>query len=156
MMTLNRVDSSGLTKAERECLPRLVGAIERDCPRLVVGGEQFPMPEVLAKFFVAVVRDLSRGKSVVVVPEDETFTTQAAAGVLGMSRQYFVTLLEKGEIPFHKVGSHRRVTFKHLMQFKARRDGGRRKRLDKLFDEVEAAGVYESSSKYTGRGNAGS
>ncbi|TVQ64641.1 MAG: helix-turn-helix domain-containing protein [Balneolaceae bacterium] len=82
------------------------------------------------------------------MPEDETFTTQAAANFLGVSRQYLVDLLESGEIPFHKVGSHRRVYFRDLKEYTDHRDSERRKTLDKLFDEIAKAKKYESD--YTG------
>ena len=85
---------------------------------------------------------MSEKKAIVMVPEDEAFTTQAAANYLGMSRQYFVGLLEKGEIAFHRVGTHRRVTFKDLLAYERRRDQTRRAAMDKLTDEVIKAGLY--------------
>jgi excisionase family DNA binding protein len=82
------------------------------------------------------------------VPEEETFTTQAAANFLGMSRQYLVTLLENGQIPFHRVGSHRRVTFKDLLAYQKTRDAARRQTMRSLFNTVEAADLYDAG--YTG------
>ena len=61
-----------------------------------------------------------------------------------MSRQHLVNLLEHKEIPHHKVGTHRRVTFKDLLAFERRRDKTRREALDKLASEVDAAGLYDS------------
>ncbi len=74
--------------------------------------------------------------------EEETFTTQAAANFLGVSRQFVVNMLEKQEIPFHKVGVHRRVYFKDLLAYRKKRDEQRRRFLNKLFDSVDQAGVY--------------
>jgi len=84
----------------------------------------------------------------VLVPEDETFTTQAAANFLGMSRQHLVDLLEEGHIPYHKVGSHRRIYFYDLRAYSAERDLARRKTMDELFDRVNDSGKYDTS--YTG------
>lgn len=75
--------------------------------------------------------------------EEETFTTQAAANFLGMSRQFLVDLLEKGVIPHHRVGSHRRVYFKDLLEYQRIRDEERRKGLDRLFDQIDRAGLYD-------------
>ena len=84
----------------------------------------------------------------IMMPEDETFTTQAAANFLGVSRQHLVDLLENGVIPYHKVGSHCRVYFRDLKEYAEMRDTGRRQTMDELFDEVTKAGKYESD--YTG------
>jgi excisionase family DNA binding protein len=103
---------------------------------------------VINDFLVRVLDGMMQGKAITLMPEDEAFTTQAAANHLGMSRQYLVKLLEAGEIPFHRVGSHRRVTFKDLRNYAKKRDTGRRQALDSLFDEVHKAGLYDTS--YTG------
>ncbi|EDY84023.1 DNA binding domain, excisionase family protein [Verrucomicrobiia bacterium DG1235] len=79
------------------------------------------------------------------LPENEKFTTQAAANYLGMSRQFLVNLLENGDLPFHKVGSHRRITFKDLIAYEKARDSKRRKSLDALSEQVETAGLYDAS-----------
>lgn len=105
-------------------------------------GNQEEIPDVLFQHFARIVRLMSERKAIVMLPEDEAFTTQAAADYLGMSRQFFVNLLEKGEIPFHRVGTHRRVTFKDLLSYEKQRDSSRRVAMDKLTDEVIKAGLY--------------
>lgn len=107
-------------------------------------GNRVHLPEALFAHFARIVRLMSKKKAVVMVPEDDAFTTQAAANYLGVSRQHLVDLLEKKEIPFHKVGTHRRVTFKDLLLFERRRDKTRREALDKLAADVDSAGLYDS------------
>lgn len=105
-------------------------------------GNQTEIPKVLFQHFARIVRLMSEKKAIVMLPEDEAFTTQAAANYLGMSRQFFVGLLEKGEIPFRRVGTHRRVTFKDLLEYEKKRDRTRREAMDRLTDEVIKAGLY--------------
>ncbi len=105
-------------------------------------GNRAHIPEVLFAYFARIVRLMSEHKAIVMLPEDEAFTTQAAANYLGVSRQFFVGLLEKGEIPFHRVGTHRRVTFKDLLEYEKKRDRTRREAMDRLTDEVIKAGLY--------------
>jgi len=50
--------------------------------------------------------------------------------------------LEKGEIPFHRVGTHRRITFKDLLAYEKKRDKTRRAAMSDLTDEVLKAGLY--------------
>jgi excisionase family DNA binding protein len=111
-------------------------------------GNRTHLPEALFAHFARIVRLMSERKAIVLVPEDEAFTTQAAANYLGVSRQHLVDLLEAKKIPHHKVGSHRRVTFKDLLTYERTRDATRREALDKLAAAAEAAGVYDSD--YTG------
>lgn len=106
-------------------------------------GNRTLLPEALFAHFARIVRLMSEKKAVVFVSEDEAFTTQAAANYLGVSRQHLVDLLERQDIPHHKVGTHRRVTFKDLLTYERRRDKTRREALDKLAAEVDAAGLYD-------------
>jgi len=59
-------------------------------------------------------------------------TTQEAANLLNVSRPYLVNLLESKQIPFHKVGRHRRIRFEDLMNYKNQIDGDRMQALDEL------------------------
>ena len=111
-------------------------------------GNRTHLPEALFAHFARIVRLMSEKKAIVMVPEDEAFTTQAAANYLGVSRQHLVDLLEQKEIPHHKVGTHRRVTFKDLLTYERKRDTTRRAALDQLAAAAENAGLYDSD--YTG------
>jgi excisionase family DNA binding protein len=145
-MNTNRVDASLLTEKERNSLPQLLAMTQRDhhpCLKSKDGAEII-LPEPIFQVLVKVIEHMRSGKAIVILPEEETFTTQAGANFLGMSRQHFVTLLESGGIPFHRVGSHRRVNLKDLRDYAKKRDVVRRKRLGGLFNKVKEAGLYES------------
>ncbi len=107
-------------------------------------GNRTHLPEVLFAHFARIVRLMSEKKAIVLVPEDEAFTTQAAANYLGVSRQHLVDLLDNKQIPHHKVGTHRRVTFKDLLTYERARDKTRREALDQIAAQAEAAGLYDS------------
>ena len=148
-MNDHRLDASLLGPGDLERLAEMVGRGKR--PALVnAQGVRVELPQPIFEMLVHVVQQMQLGKAIVMLPEEETFTTQAAANHLGMSRQYFVTLLESGQIPFHRVGTHRRVYFKDLREYEQRRDAERRQGLSRLFHEVQAAGLNDSS--YTGEG----
>lgn len=149
-MTRNRIDASLLSEEERKSLPRLIDLTERDPHPLLKGadGTEIRLPAALYHVLVKVLQGMRHGKAIVLMPEEETFTTQAAANFLGMSRQFFVSLLESGQIPFHRVGAHRRVSFKDLLDYAAARDAKRRTAMDRLRRKVKDAGVY--AADYTG------
>ena len=139
----NRISPSSLSAADRREVQRLLAEVfsQPSAKLVAASGEQLPLPEPVFQMLVKVLCGLRDKKAMVLMPEDETFTTQAAADYLGMSRPYFVTLLESGKIPFHKVGSHRRVHLKDLLAFEKVRDGARRKGMDDFRKGIYDAGL---------------
>ncbi|MFB6374623.1 MAG: excisionase family DNA-binding protein, partial [Bradymonadaceae bacterium] len=60
-----------------------------------------------------------------------------AAEVLNVSRPYLVERLEEGEIPFRKVGSHRRIRLQDVLEYKRAQKEESRRRLEELAAEDE-------------------
>jgi excisionase family DNA binding protein len=81
------------------------------------------------------------------VPVGKEVTTQQAADLLNVSRQYLVRLLDEGRIPFRKTGKHRRLRIEHVLQFKEKRDKDRRAGLRELSQMTQEFGGYDSESK---------
>ncbi|HZL63811.1 MAG TPA: helix-turn-helix domain-containing protein [Thermoleophilia bacterium] len=95
-------------------------------------GTQFEIPTAIYKVLVAAVAAMAQGNAVSIVPVHHELTTQQAADLLGVSRPHLVKLLDSGEIPHHKTGSHRRVYFEDLMRYRDVRDAERREALAAL------------------------
>lgn len=143
----HRIDSHSVLPSEMEALESLIS--REGHPALVdAEGNKTVLPEAIYKTLVHIVQQMSRGQSIILMPENETLTTQAAANFLGVSRQHLIDLLEAGNMPFYKVGSHRRIYFRDLKNYAEKRDQQRRKTLNELYDKVSKAGKYDSS--YTG------
>jgi hypothetical protein len=53
-----------------------------------------------------------------------------------------VKLLEQGDIPFTKVGTHRRVRFSDLIDYKKHRDAERNRGLAELTQLSQELGLY--------------
>jgi excisionase family DNA binding protein len=70
-------------------------------------------------------------------------SSQDAADLLGVSRQYMVRILEDGKLPFHRVGTHRRISLQNLMAYKKERDRQRQEALDQMAREEVQAGTYD-------------
>ena len=65
-------------------------------------------------------------------PYDRYLSSQEAAELLNVSRPYLYTLLEQNQIPYIMVGTHRRIRFEDLMDYKRRRDSQRHQALNDL------------------------
>jgi len=106
------------------------------------GGQTQNLPNSVYAFLCQLLADLAAGQSVSIIQSGAELTTVEAGKLLGVSRQFLVNLLEKGEIPFHMVGTHRRVYIRDLLAYKGRRDTARRKSLDDLVRAEVADGTY--------------
>jgi len=139
-MTDTRIGPSDLSDEQLKSLFRVVEGGGRP---VLIGkdGESIELPKALNDLFVSIVDAMRRREAVFLMHENEAFTTQAAANFLGVSRQYLVRLLEEDKIPFHHVGTHRRVFFKDLVAFQRTRSRERRAKLDTMTEEVVAAGL---------------
>lgn len=100
------------------------------------------LPETIVFLLGEMAHALARGEAVSIVPDHKELTTQEAADFLNVSRQYFVRLLDKGALPHHRVGSHRRVTFGDLLRYRRKRDAERATALDELDQLSQEMGMY--------------
>ena len=90
------------------------------------------LPASALDILLRVLTETSKGNAVHVLPVHAELTTQEAADFLNVSRPYLVGLLEKGELAFRKVGSHRRILAKDVIEYKQQQDALRMQALDEL------------------------
>jgi excisionase family DNA binding protein len=79
-----------------------------------------------------ILSEFSKGSAISVIIHKAEMSTQQAADILNVSRPHLVKLLEQNEIPFKKVGSHRRVLVEDVMQYKDNIDKARDETLVEL------------------------
>ena len=112
------------------------------CQLLGPEGEAIPIPASVFYVLERVAEVLARGDSITVVPTGKELTTQQAADLLNVSRQYLVRLLDAGKLPYTKTGKHRRVRIEDVLAFKEKRDEERKSALDTLTELSEDVGGY--------------
>lgn len=101
--------------------------------------ENLEIPKSAALFFFKILDRMAAGNSFALFLSDnkDEISTQQAADLLGVSRPHIVSLLEKGEIPFHKVGAHRRIQMKDLIKYDQKSKKNRGDKLDFLSAQAQ-------------------
>ena len=148
-MTVTSHEPITAAEDEQPILKQMKGVLNVDyngdrVPRLVgPSGEVIKLPESVFYVLRQVVQYMMRGKAVTIVPINKELTTQEAADILNVSRPYLVKLLEEGKIPYGMVGTHRRIRFSDLMEYKKRRDAERSRGLAELTQMSQELGLYD-------------
>jgi excisionase family DNA binding protein len=95
-------------------------------------GERIDLPDSAFEALKLIIDAMALGQSVTLVPEDKELTSQEAADILHVSRPHLIKLLDRGELPFHRAGTHRRIKIEDMLAYRDRRDIERQAALDKL------------------------
>lgn len=103
--------------------------------------EVIELPAGAVKLLMAVLEDMASGRAVTIVPQNAELTTQQAADVLNVSRPFLIGLLDERKLPFRMVGTHRRVRFEDVLNYKEAIDTERRKVLGQLAAEAQELGM---------------
>lgn len=80
------------------------------------------LPVVALELLREVLELAGQGHGVRLISQHAEMTTGEAAEALGVSRPHLVRLLERGDIPFRRVGAHRRVRYGDVLAYRGRTD----------------------------------
>lgn len=105
------------------------------------GAATVTVPVEAFELFVEVLTHLANGHGVTVMPVRAELTTQQVAEMLNVSRPFVVKLLDSGEIPHRKVGTHRRIRLSDALKYKELDDARRKAAADALAAEAQALGL---------------
>jgi excisionase family DNA binding protein len=97
------------------------------------------IPKSAIFIFFAILDNMADGNSIALILSDSKahISTQQAADLLGVSRPHVVHLLDKGEIPFFKVGTHRKIHLKDLITYDKKIKKNRADKLDFLAAQAQ-------------------
>ena len=117
----------------REQLARMAAQQGRGVARVVgPDGIEAEIPASAFAALQAAVRDMAQGLTITLIPHDKELTTREAADILNLSRPFLVKLLDRGDIPYHRVGTHRRLNVEDVLAYRELRAARRRERLREL------------------------
>jgi excisionase family DNA binding protein len=104
--------------------------------------EPLELPAGAVDLLVDILEAMAAGRGVTIILAKAELTTVEAAEMLNVSRTFLIELLEKGEIPFRKVGTKRRIRTDDVMAYKQDIDRKRDAVLGELVRESETSGLY--------------
>jgi len=99
--------------------------------------ESLQLPRKALTLLSTIISNMAAGKSMAIILADAAVGTQEAADYLDVSRPYVVRLLEKGKIPFSKVGTHRRIKVSDLVAYQKKMKATRKKHLNFLAQQAQ-------------------
>lgn len=129
-----------LAKESSRQLTSFLGAREKLALQVLKDGhpsEPVLVPKAAVRLLVQILTEMAKGNAVTLVPIHAEFSTQEAADLLNVSRPFLVKLLDEGKIPSRKVGTHRRVLFSDLSEYKKVSDQQRQKAVETLAAEAQ-------------------
>lgn len=138
-------DETRLAQESSRQLARMRGKTKGNV-RLRIQSENEPeetvaIPLSAFRLLADILTEMAKGNAVTLIPIHAELTTQQAADLINVSRPFLIEQLEKGTIPFRKVGKHRRVLFQDLMAYKQSMDRNRLKALDELSSQSQELGM---------------
>jgi len=100
------------------------------------------LPSTVVQLLRQVVGTLAKGDALRLVAVHQELTTQQAADLLNVSRQYLVRLLDEGKLAYHKTGTHRRLKLEDVLEYRRQRDSERKESLAELSRMTQEFGGY--------------
>lgn len=140
------LDPVSLPISQEEQVRALHELLQKEGEALLIGKGGKPamkLPDAVYDLLLKILSVMEEGKAISIVPVTQDLTTQQAAELLGVSRPFFVKLLEAGHLPYHLTGTHRRVYLKDLLAYKQHRDRERHAAIERMADEADKAGLYD-------------
>ena len=129
-----------LPEAEQKQVQELEAILRHGSAALVSStGERIDLPNTVYKI-------MSHGQAVTLIPDNQAVTTQRAADILGVSRPFFIKLLDTGAMAYHRVGNQRRVFLRDILAYAQKRDKDRQAALVRLSQAAVDAGLYDHNT----------
>jgi len=100
-------------------------------------GEPVEIPAEVHQLLHHVVEAMRQGLAVTVVPRTMVLTTQQAADLLGVSRPTLIKLLGDEQIPYERIGTHRRIQLVDLLTYREQRRAAQYAALEAISSPID-------------------
>lgn len=107
-----RLSATEVSSGDRRKLELFIDSVDQGSP--------------IALLLQRILSSVSRGADIELFEEDAELSPKQAADLLKMSRPHLLKFMDRGDLQFRRVGSHRRIAMSDLVQFAAERETGAR------------------------------
>lgn len=90
------------------------------------------LPNFALELLLNILTEMAQGNTVTLTPIHAELSLSEAANLLDVSREHLMSLVEKGEIPAKKMGSHLRILAKDIIDYHKKLTANRQQTLDEL------------------------
>jgi excisionase family DNA binding protein len=105
--------------------------------------EPISIPVNIFRTIITMLKEMGNGNAVAVVPVSAELTTQQAADLLNVSRPHIIKLIEKGDLTFRMVGTHRKLPARDVLNYRDRTTAKRREALTRMGDVDQELGLID-------------
>ncbi len=124
-------EQDALVELERH-LEAMLSQGDRTAKLIGPHGDEVELPASAFHALQLLADGMAKGLTMMLLAHGKELTTQQSADILHVSRPHVIKLLEQGEMPYHQVGTHRRVKIEDVLAYREKRNNHRREQLDEL------------------------
>jgi excisionase family DNA binding protein len=146
MTTTMHTFKEARTHEADEALKKVAALLSGSDQTLILSDKQggkVVLPSEAIEAFSQVIDALRARKPTVFYPKQALLTTQQGADYLGVSRPYLIQLLDDGKIPYSMVGTHRKILYEDLADYRAEMKRVQHAAIAEIIRISEEAGLYE-------------
>jgi excisionase family DNA binding protein len=99
------------------------------------------VPPAALKLIGQLLGAMSEGKTVVLMPDQQEFTTVEAANFLNVSRPFVIKEIEEGRLKHRMVGTHRRIALEDLLAYERSMRERQTAALERMADNARDLGL---------------
>jgi len=99
------------------------------------------LPPVALRLVAQVLGAMGDQRPIVILPRNHELSTMEAANFLNVSRPFVIKEIEAGRLKHRKVGTHRRIAYPDLVEYRDRMRAQQQSALQALTDEAQALGL---------------
>ncbi|MFK7933856.1 MAG: helix-turn-helix domain-containing protein [Saprospiraceae bacterium] len=102
-----------------------------------VNKEELKLPDFVTDILLDALKFIADGKTVAILSKESEVSTQEAANILNVSRPFVIKLINEKQLPFRKVGTHRRILLEHVLAYKKKMERTRSESLAFLTQQAQ-------------------